>query len=155
MISQKDTCLDFIMELLDCSTGLVDITFDYKTLSETANSISDFDYLRKNIEHNNWLVKVNKKIQIEQKKMYHKISLKHRRRIALLAKYGIVSQLYILIVHNSNSILYLNNRFIYFLYQIEKDLLTYTPILSSKIYFDNLRNTHVFTDDNFYVDKNE
>ena len=155
-INQMDIYQDFIIELIECSNGLTDITFRKDLLSTyIIESLPDFNDLYNTIEYENWLLHMNKKIQSEQKKLYHRISLEHRHRIILLAKYGIISQLYMSTVHKSNSVKYLNNKFIYFSYKIKDDLLDYNPVIFSRIYFDNLKNTHVFTDVDLYTDKNE
>jgi hypothetical protein len=154
-INQKDIYEDFIMELIDCSNGLTDIMFKNDELSTNIESLLDSNSFNNMIEYDNWIIEINKKIQLQQKKLYHRILLEHRHRIALLAKYGIISQLYISTIHKSNTMLYTYNRFIYFSYKIEDALQDYNPIISTGIYFDNLNNTHIFTDADFYVDKKE
>lgn len=143
---QKDWYQDFIEELINCSNGLVDITFNDNELYLNIES---------KIEYDNWVIDMNKKIRSAQKKLYHNISLQHRHQIALLAKYGIFSQLYMSIVHKSKSLIYLDNRFIYFSYTIKDNLLDYIPIISSRTYFDSFNNTHIHSDVDFYADKKE
>jgi len=155
LINQIDIYQNFIMDLINCSNGLIDFTFKKDEISTNIESLLNFNDFCSTIEYDNWTINMAKKIQSEQKKLYCKISLKHRHQIVLLSKYGIISQLYISTVHKSHSVKFLNNRFIYFSYQINESLFDYTPIVFAKIYFDNLKNTHIISDTGFYIDRNE
>jgi hypothetical protein len=146
---------NFIMDLIHCTNGLINITFKKSTFNTLYKSILNFNDLKNNIDISNWIININKEIQKEQIMFYNKISLKDRHQIVLLSKYGIISQLYTSIIHKSNSRAYLSNKYIYFSYQIGENIAIYTPILASKIYFDESNKTHVFTDIGFYQDKNE
>jgi hypothetical protein len=153
--SQKDMYNEFIMELISCSNGLVDITFKNDDLYTNIEAFSDITDLNNLIDYENWIIEMNKKIQSKQRKLYHKIPLANRHRIVLLTKYRLVNQLYVSTVHKSNTNQYLHNPYIYFSYRIKEDLSDYTPIVPMKIYFDDRRNTHIFTDTSFYPDRNE
>ncbi|MDR0864881.1 MAG: hypothetical protein LBO74_08115 [Candidatus Symbiothrix sp.] len=60
-------------------------------------------------------------------------------------------ELYSFVIINTNR----NNiHIVYFSYKLKDvDIQDYSPIISTKVYFDNLNNTHILTDADFYMDK--